>query len=197
MMNAATRNRSKQHSGVRRATGRDYDEWFALLDRWGAAGRPFREISGWLANEHDVSSWWAQKLIVEYEQSRGLRPPGIRPGGTFAIGTSKTVGVSVERLYQAVVDPERRGRWLPGVVMRERTSRPGRSARFDWADDRTRVSVTFAAKGDARSQLALEHELLPDPETAEKYRTFWRERLTALKAVLEGHPEQLITEQED
>ena len=188
-MIAAKRDRSQEHSGVRRATGRDYDEWFALLDRWGAPGRPFREIADWLEAEHDVSSWWAQKLIVEYEQARGLRPPGVRPGGTFTVGTSKTVGVPVERLYDAFVDPEERERWLPGAVMRERTSRPGRSARFDWADDGTRVSVTLEGTGNAKSQLALEHERLPDPETAQKTKAFWRERLTALKAEFEDHRE--------
>lgn len=35
----------------------------------------------------------------------------------------------------------------------------------------------------------MEHERLPDYETAQQTKTFWRERLTALKAVLEGHPE--------
>ncbi len=188
-MKTATRRDDAQYSGIRRATGRDYDEWFTLLDEWGAPGRPFREIARWLEGEHDVSSWWAQKLIVEYEQARGLRPPGVRPGGTFTVGAGKTVGVPVERLYEAVVDPRQRERWLPGVVLRERTSRPGRSARFDWVDDGTRVSVTFKAMGAARSQLAVEHERLPDPETAQRTKTFWRERLTALKTVLEGHPE--------
>ena len=117
-MIAAKRDRTQEHSGVRRATGRDYDEWFALLDRWGAPSRPFREIADWLEAEHDVSSWWAQKLIVEYEQAQGLRPPGVRRGGTFTVGTSKTVGVPVERLYDAFVDPGERERWLPGAVMR-------------------------------------------------------------------------------
>ncbi|MGH3757919.1 DUF4287 domain-containing protein [Actinophytocola sp.] len=176
--------RDRTRSGLRRATGRDHDEWFALLDRWGAPGRPFRAIADWLQGEHGLSDWWAQKLIVEYEQARGLRPPGVRPGGTFTVGTSKTVGVPVERLYRAVVDPEERERWLPGVVLRERTSRPPRSARFDWADG-TRVSVTFEAKGDAKSQLAVEHERLADPETAQRTKAFWQERLAALKTVLD------------
>ncbi|MPZ61205.1 MAG: DUF4287 domain-containing protein [Propionibacteriales bacterium] len=190
-MIAAERDRTHEQSGtgIRRATGRDYDEWFALLDRWGVPGRPYRAIADWLEGEYDLSSWWAQKLIVEYEQARGLRPPGVRPGGTFTVGTSKTVKVSVERLYDAVVDPEERERWLPGIVMRDRTSRPLRSARFDWSDDGTRVSVTFEAKGDAKSQLALEHERLPDLETAQQTKAFWRERLTALKAELEKHRE--------
>src|SRR5918996_3431446 len=99
-------------TGVRRATGRDRDEWFALLDAWGAAGRPFREIADWLTGEHDLSGWWAQKLIVEYEQARGLRPAGLRPGGTFSVTASKTVGVPVERLFEAFADARLRRSWL-------------------------------------------------------------------------------------
>jgi hypothetical protein len=172
--------------GVRRATGRGRDEWFALLDEWGAAGRPYRDIAEWLTGEQHLSSWWAQKLIVEYEQARGLRPPGIRPDGTFSVGASKTVAVSVEQLYAAFMDLELRDRWLPGAVMRERTSQPGRSARFDWEDGATRVSVSFAATGDARSLAAVEHERLPNAEEAKRALSFWRERLAVLKTVLES-----------
>jgi len=175
---------NQERPAARRAAGRTYDQWFALLDRWGAPGRPYREIADWLEGEHHLSSWWAQKLIVEYEQARGLRPPGVRPDGTFTVGASKTVSVAVERLYAAVVDPAERDRWLPGTVMRERTSRPCRSARFDWGDG-SRVSVTFEAKGETRSALALEHERLPDTEIATSTKAFWQERLTVLKAELE------------
>lgn len=174
----------QERPGTRRAAGRTYDQWFALLDQWGAPGRPFREIADWLEGEHDLSRWWAQKLIVDYEQARGLRPPGVRPDGTFTVGAGKTVSVAVDRLYAAVVDPAERDRWLPGTVLRERTSRPYRSARFDRGDG-SRVSVTFQAKGDTRSTLALEHERLPDAETATSTKAFWRERLTVLKAELE------------
>jgi hypothetical protein len=62
------------------ATGRDYAEWFQLLDAWGAPGRGYREIADWLVGQ-GFSDWWAQKLIVEYEQDRGLRQPGARTGG--------------------------------------------------------------------------------------------------------------------
>ncbi|MGH2691592.1 MAG: DUF4287 domain-containing protein [Actinomycetota bacterium] len=177
---------TQQPTGVQRATGRDRDEWFALLDRWGAAGRPFREIADWLKSQHGLSHWWAQKLIVEYEQARGLRPPGVRPGGTFSVTASKTVGVPVERLFEAFSDAKLRRRWLPGARMRKRTSDPGRSARFDWEDGTTRVNATFLANGKAKSQVGVEHELLPDAKGAEKMKAFWRERLAALKELLEG-----------
>lgn len=174
----------RKGAGARRAAGRTYGEWFALLDRWGAPGRPFREIADWLQGEHELSGWWAQKLIVEYEQTRGLRPPGVRPDGTFTVGVSKTVSVSVDRLYAAVVGPAERDRWLPGAGMDERTSRPCRSARFDWGDG-SRVSITFEAKAATRSVIALEHERLSDTETATSTKVFWQERLTVLKAQLE------------
>jgi len=171
---------------LRRATGRDRGEWFATLDDWGAAGRPYREIADWLTGEQQVSAWWAQKLIVEYEQSRGLRDAGVRPDGTFAGGASKTISVPIDRLYDAFVDASVRERWLPGVVLRERTSQAGRSARFDWGDDASRVNVTFAALGDGKSQVAIEHDHLPDARAAAERKAFWRERLIKLKAVLEA-----------
>ena len=96
------------------------------------------------------------------------------------------MAVPVERLFAAFVDAELRERWLPGDVLRERTSQPGRSARFDWEDGATRVAVGFTAKGESKSQVALQHERLPDAEAAERTRVYWRERLAALKVTLEG-----------
>ena len=168
------------NEGVRRATGRSRDEWFAALDGWGAPGRPYRAIAGWLVDEHGLSRWWAQKLVVEYEQERGLREPGIRPGGTFEVTASKTVAAPVDRVYAAVVDGRRRRSWLTDGTMSLRTARPGRSARFDWDDGATRVSVSFAAKGDGKSSVAVAHERLPDAGAAEKAKRLWKERLAAL-----------------
>jgi hypothetical protein len=172
-------------SGIRRGTGRERPEWFALLDAWGAPGRPYREIAGWLRDEHGLSNWWAQKIVVEYEQDRGLRAPGVRPDGTFSVGASKTVAVSVERLFEAFVDTKLRKRWLPGTALRKRAAEPGRLARFDQGDG-SRVEVVFEPKGAGKSQVAVEHRRLPDPTTADETKAFWRERLTALKALLEG-----------
>jgi hypothetical protein len=173
-------------AALRRSTGRDRGDWFTLLDEWGAAGHAYREIADWLVGEHGLSNWWAQKLIVEYEQARGLRDAGVRPDGTFAAGASKTVAVPVERLFRAFVDAELRERWLPGAVVRERTSQPGRSVRFDWEDGPTRLNVNLLTVGDAKSQVAVEHEHLPNAEAAEARKAYWRGRLAALKALLES-----------
>jgi uncharacterized protein YndB with AHSA1/START domain len=184
-MNATARTKQVQPDGVRRGTGRSREEWFALLDTWGAKGRPYREIADWLTEKQRLSDWWAQKLIVEYEQARGVRPPGVRRDGTFTVGASKTVAVPVTRLFQAFVDPAQRRRWLPGAVVRERDSTPARVARFDWGDDGSRIEVTFAEKGRPRSVANVEHQRLPTAAAAEQRKTFWRERMSALKELLE------------
>ncbi len=115
-------------AALRRSTGRDRGEWFAVLDEWGAGGRPYRDIADWLMGEHGISAWWAQKLIVEYEEARGLRDAGVRPDGTFAGGASKTIAVPVQRLFDAFVDASGfvsdgcRG-WRCGSARRKRVDR--------------------------------------------------------------------------
>lgn len=169
---------------IRERTGRGWEEWFDLLDGWGAPQRPAKEIRRWLADEHGVESWGAQAVAIGFERARGLRAIGQHPDG-FAITATKTVGVTVDRLYDAFVDAALRERWLPGADLRQRTATKPRSARFDWADGATRVVVTFADKGGAKSSLALAHRRIADAEEAERLKRFWRDRVATLKEVLE------------
>jgi len=167
-------------------TGRPYREWFADLDAWGATDAPHKAIAAWLMSERGVPGWWAQNITVEYERARGLRAVGQGRDGFFAVNATKTVAVPVAELYAAVVDPARREAWLPGVVLGERTATPHRTARFDWGEGSTRVVVGFQDKGERKSVVALSHERVPDAETAATMKAFWRERLSGLKALLEG-----------
>ena len=170
---------------LRRASGRDRAEWFELIDAWGAVGRTYREIADWLTSEQGLSAWWAQKLIVEYEELRGVREPGVRRDGTFSVGVTRSVGASVDRAYAAFLEADIRGRWLPGVELRLRTARSDRSARFDWGGDESRIGVTFAATGEARCEVAVEHERLPSRDAADRAQAFWKDRLDALRDLLE------------
>ena len=172
---------------IRERTGRGWEEWFDLLDDWGAAERPHREIARWVAEQQGVEPlvWGAQAVTIAYERARGGRAVGEHPDG-FAITATKTVAVPVERLYEAFVDESIRERWLPDGELRERTATSPKSARFDWGEGETRVTVTFAAKGDAKSVAALQHERLPDAREADRMKAYWRDRVATLKEVLEG-----------
>jgi uncharacterized protein YndB with AHSA1/START domain len=169
---------------IRRRTGRGWEEWFDLLDDSGAIAKPHAEIARWLQSELGIDGWSAQSVTVGYERARGRRAVGEQADG-FAITASKTVAVSVDRLYDAFVDESLRERWLPDDRLRERTATRPKSARFDWDDGETRVVVGFTAKGDGKSVVDIEHARLPDAAEAERMKAFWRERVAALKEVLE------------
>ena len=174
----------EESAATEQATGRSNEQWFALLDEWGAAERTHAEIARWLADQEGVSNWWSQMVTVAYEQVRGRRLPHERPDG-FTITASKTVAVPVADLFAAVSDDTRRARWLPDAPLRLRTSTAPKSARYDWEDGATRVNVGFTARSDTTSTIALSHERLPDPDAAEEMKRWWRERLAELKTLLE------------
>ncbi len=172
---------------IRERTGRGWEEWFDLLDEWGAADRPRREISRYLADfqGRDPLAWNVQAVVKSYERARRGYVIGQHEDG-FSVTASKTVAVPVERLFAAVVDPAERERWLPDGELRARTTLPPRSARFDWGDGSSRVHVSIAAKGEAKSTAVLSHERLPDAAEADRMKAYWRERVATLKEVLEA-----------
>jgi hypothetical protein len=170
---------------IRERTGRGWEEWFELLDDLGARDRPHAELLDWARGEQGLDGWSAQAVTLNYERARGLRAVGEHDDG-FTVTATKTVAVPVERLYEAFVDESLRSGWLPDGQLSERTAIRPRSARFDWGDGTTRVNVAFVVKGDSKSTAALSHERLPDADEAERMKAYWRERVAALKEVLEA-----------
>lgn len=170
---------------VTEVTGRGWNAWFRVLDDAEAVREPHPEIVKLLQREHGVEHWWAQSLTIGYEQARGLREPGQKADG-WAVSASKTVDVAVERLYDAFTRDELRERWLPGAELRERTATRPKSARYDWEDGATRVHVHFDSLGPEKGRIAIQHERLPDSDAADAMKSWWRERVRALKPLLES-----------
>jgi hypothetical protein len=167
------------------ATGRDWEAWLSILDRWGARNRKHREIAEYLVAEHSVPSWWVQAVTTGYERARGMRLKHQQPDG-FTVYASKTVAVPIGVLFDAFVSDGTREQWLTDGTMRLRTSQPGKVARFDWGDGATRVLVTFEAKGPMKSTAYVSHERLPDAGAADVAKALWKRQVAALKAFLES-----------
>ena len=49
---------------IKRGSGKSWDEWFAILDTWGATKRSHGEIARYVNEKHGVSGWWAQTVTV-------------------------------------------------------------------------------------------------------------------------------------
>ncbi|ORT61883.1 hypothetical protein [Streptomyces sp. CB03238] len=168
------------------ATGKDWAAWFALLDTWGATTRTHTEIARHLVEAHGVPGWHAQSITVGYEQERGLREVGQSSGGDWQASASRTVNAPPEQVTEAFTDPDVRRRWLDEGEFTVRTHRPGRSVTADWDGGASRISVHLTPKDNGRTQVGLGHTRLPDADAVAAYKEFWKERLAALKTLLEG-----------
>ena len=166
------------------ATGHGWDHWFAALDEWGARARSHTETARWLREDAGVPGWYSQAITVSYERARGLRAVGEGVNG-FTVSASRTIGVPAEVLFAAFDEPESRERWLPGAELAVRTTTPPRTARYDWAGGPSRLVVGIEALEDGRSRVGLSHERLADNAERDRMKAWWRERLTALKELLE------------
>jgi uncharacterized protein YndB with AHSA1/START domain len=171
-------------AALKRGSGKDMREWIETLDAWGASKRGHTEIARWLVNEHGIGGWWSQSVTVGYEKARGMRPTKPLPGG-FEVSVTRTIRADPGMISDAFTDASTLSRWFPDAPISVRTSNRGKSARFDWADPPSRLAYNLMTKGD-RTQLSLGHEKLPDADAAERVKAVWRERLTALKQMLEG-----------
>jgi hypothetical protein len=165
-------------------TGKTWAEWHALLDAAGAATRKHKENAAWLAAEHEVSPWWAQMITVSFERARGLRDKYQRADGRFQGSLSRTFSVGDDVLFRFLVRAEERARWLPETLTLTAAAEP-RSARFSVDADGTRVDAYLLSLGDGRARLTMNHAGLADAAAVEARKAFWKDRLEALRLLVE------------
>jgi uncharacterized protein YndB with AHSA1/START domain len=174
------------NEAVRSKTGKGWEEWFVLLDRAGAREMSHKEIARYLHDRQGVGEWWAQMVTVGYEQARGRRQAHQKTDG-FSASASRTFPVSLERLYEAWSNGTQRKAWLGDAIITIRKETENKSMRITWnaADGAaTNLEVNFYAKGEGKSQLALEHSKLPAIHDVETKKEFWKAALDRLGAHL-------------
>ncbi|MDQ3473970.1 MAG: DUF4287 domain-containing protein [Acidobacteriota bacterium] len=107
---------------VKAKTGKNWNEWFTLLNKAGAKKMTHQEIVKLLSSKHDVGPWWQQIVTVAYEQASGLRQGNQRPDG-YQISVSRTLNASIGSVYRTFADETLRAEWLgeKGLVVRKAT----------------------------------------------------------------------------
>jgi hypothetical protein len=173
---------------IRERTGRGWEEWFDLLDSWGAESMNHTELARRVAELLGIHAlaWNAQAVTTSFERARGKRAVGERVGGDgFVAGASRTIAVSAEQVFMAFVDPSQRAGWLPDVALSERTVSKPTIARFDVDDGTSRLLVTIDAKTPAKSTVFVEQSKLADADERDARKGYWRQALATLKAQLE------------
>ncbi|MDP9194551.1 MAG: hypothetical protein M3P06_22880 [Acidobacteriota bacterium] len=170
------------NAALKKATGRGWAEWVAILDAVQATKKTHGEIAQHVFSLGGVSGWWSQGVTVGYERIRGLRDIGQRRGGTYEANKSRTFAVPVEKLFKAFANARTRNRWLD-AKLKVRTVHDNKTIRASF-DDGTLVQFYFMDKGNAKSSVTIQHQKLADKNTADKTKQWWTERLDALAAML-------------
>lgn len=170
---------------VRAKTGKTWAQWLKLLDAAGAKKMTHREIVAHVSGEYAVGPWWRQMVAVGYEQARGMREVHQTRQG-YSISVSRTMAASANSLFEAWQDEKTRGRWLADKPIVIRKAAPGKSMRITWTDGETSVEVNFYPKGEAKTQVAVQHSKLKDVKAAARMKTYWASALDRLKEMLEG-----------
>ncbi len=205
-MSDTTATKGPSDEAVRDATGRDYGEWFALLDQVGAVDLDHKALVAAIA-EHapDVSGWWHQTVAVEYERARGKRVLGQTADGLFQLGVTRTFDVAPEQLWELIVS--RPQLWLgegaevafevgeryklegaDAASGEIRVVKPGDRLRMTWQPQGwpapATLQLAMTARGPGKTSLTAHLEKLPDAEAREALRERWRAVMDRLAAAL-------------
>jgi uncharacterized protein YndB with AHSA1/START domain len=180
--------KTETHAGissdaVRTKTGKDWAEWFAILDKAGAKDWSHKEIAIFL-HEQKCGDWWSQMVTVGYEQARGLRVKHQTADG-FTAGASKTIAVPLAELFKAWNNAKTRAKWLPEEIT-IRSATANKSMRLVWTDGVSTIVVQFYAKGANKSQVTIDRRKLKNTKEVEGVKEYWMAALEKLKALLEG-----------
>jgi hypothetical protein len=56
---------------VKTATGKDWNRWFSILDKWQAKEHGHTATAKHLREKYRLSDWWAQIVTIRDEKERG------------------------------------------------------------------------------------------------------------------------------
>lgn len=190
---------------VRAKTGKSWEQWFRILDRWGAAAKAHAVTAKHLAERHGIGPWWSQMITARYEMERGLRDAPERPRG-YEISVSRVIAAPARRVFECWLKPADLSEWFTsgarvdarvGGRYRNRDGdqgeflaiRPGRRIRFTWENPGhapgTEVEVAIAARGRGKVTATLTHSRLGSRRDAEMMREAWSWALDSLRSYAE------------
>jgi uncharacterized protein YndB with AHSA1/START domain len=190
---------------LRERSGRDWPEWYALLDGAGGPGAGRRALTDLLMKEHGLEAWWATTVAVEYERARAVNEKDGRPKG-YAICVTKTIAAAPERVFDAFGDTGALATWMGAGARAEfkeggafstadgnrgsygKITRP-KKLRFTWENDdpalTSTVEVLLSPKGE-KCALVLNHERIQTRALADGLRAAWGSAIDRLKTQLEA-----------
>ncbi|MGD0189292.1 MAG: hypothetical protein ABSD74_00970 [Rhizomicrobium sp.] len=171
-------------AAIKERTGKGWEQWFAALDKAGAAKLDHKAITAILYGRMKADPWWGQMIAVSYERARGIRAMNQKCDGEFAVSVSKTVRVDLSTLYAAVADDRQRIKWFPKGTFKVSSQTKDKYYRGAWGKDGARLEINFYAKGGDKAQINVQVNKLSGSEAVESERATWKKAMEKLVGYL-------------
>ena len=155
------------------------------LDARGCRKMEHAEVARIVHEEFGAGGWWSQMVTVGYERLRGTRVKHEMTKG-FQIAVSATIAAPVAKCYGAWTKDAVRAKWLGPAIFEQRTSRANKTLRYVWGKSLTPLEVYFWVKGPSKTQVVVQQGRLAGAADGERCKKYWRQRLDALRDLLEG-----------
>jgi uncharacterized protein YndB with AHSA1/START domain len=193
-------------AAVKKATGKDRAQWFALLDKAGAKKMSHKEIAQWLQDNHIKKGWWAQMVTVEYEYARGKRVIGKTESAGFQIGVQKALPISQRQAWQLITKKGRK-LWLgdstdvrftkgatyttrEGTQGEVRSIVPGEKLRLSWRPksfakpSTVQINLMCHRNTPGKTVISIHQEKLASAREREVMRKRWRRALQQFEKLI-------------
>jgi hypothetical protein len=163
---------------IRKQTGRGWDEWCALVERFPGHKHGHPKIVTHLMSEYDLDGWWAQGVTVSYERIRGLRLPNQNLDGTFTANRSKTITVDADALRAMLLDDIERKVLFPAFDTVLRSKPTSKNLRL--AVEPGSVEIMLEPATNERTKVVVAHTKLSTADDVTVWKQFWGEWIEAL-----------------
>lgn len=167
---------------VARRTGKNWDDWFEVLDSAGAAHLDQRGVVAILAQKHGIGPWWQQMIAVGYESVRSKSDKPAVPEG-FQISSTCTLDAPLSRVFRLWNDSGERARWLADDRFVVRATTADRIIRARWGKGTSQVAVSFSEKS-GRTEVSVEHLQIESRGAADQMQGYWEKKLALLEQTL-------------
>jgi hypothetical protein len=171
-------------AALRAATGKDWNEWLALLDAAGAATKARDHQQIWeltMKTLPEAAGWWGQMVSVGYERARGLREKHETCAGDFQSTLSKMLPVPLFAAFAAWADEGLRRNWLDAPGLDFTKLNVGKNIRARWPDG-SLLDIRFNASGPDRCQIVVDTMKLANAHAVQEAKAFWQQQFERLQA---------------
>jgi hypothetical protein len=165
-------------AAIKAKTGKDWEQWFAALDKAGAAKKDHKAIAALIADKMGAGEWFGQMIAVSYERARGIRAMNQKCDGEFSVSVSKVMNVPLPRLFKAATA----GGWFPKSGFQETSKTPDKYWRGKWKTGQ--ITFAFYGKGADKAQITVDSGKLADEAAVETERALWKKAVAKLEASL-------------